>query len=306
MRTKTITLPNGFMGGGELIRKVEIRKLGGKEEDLLVDKEELKKGTVLYSILKNCTVAMGGTEEPSKIANFYDNNFLLADITFMLVELRIWGIDPEYSFEHQCPSCETIGRHIIDLSTLLVEEQKDEYRGKTKYLSLLHDAPKPFDEAGNPLAEKHWSYGEVPFVFRPLVVQDQKMLEAIRSDYPKQRATRELSLQIVEYCNQQGIDVKTLQSFDSGTRAHMREEIDKVSGGVNSEIIMTCKKCSRSYKDNVPVDTKHFFFQAGDSLETRRAIPFRAAGMTPTSLDSVSAGHPAKSSDSLSKSASST
>lgn len=309
MRTKQITLPNGFMSpNGELVRRMEIRKLGGREEDLLVDKDELKKGTVLFQILKNCTVSMGAIDDPKQISALYDSSFLLADLSYVLVELRAWGIDPQYTFEHQCPTCETIGKHVIDLSSLRVEEQKPEYRGKDRYIATLNDAPKPLDKEGNALAEKEWSYGTVPITFRPLYVRDQKLLEAIKSDHPKQKATRELYIQLVEYDGHEidKLDIKTFQSFDSGTRGQIRTAIEAASGGVNTELLMSCRKCTRTYKDSLPVDIKHFFFRVGDGQETRTATPFLDVGMTLTSWPSGLGGSPQKSPPSASKSAAST
>ena len=306
MRTKDIVLPNGFMTeAGELVRNLTIRKLGGPEEDLLRDKEELKKGGVLFQILKNVTVAMGSITDPKKIAKCYDNDFLLADLTYVLVELRSWGIDPDYVFEHQCPACDKIGKHVINLGTLRVDNQKDKDRGLKKYLGLAKDAPKPFGPNGEILPEKDWSYGDVPFTFRPLFSGDQKMLEAIKQDYPKERATRELYLQIIDYDGYE-LDVASLRLFDSTTRGQMREAIDASSGGIDTEIIMTCRKCSHEYKSNIPVEIKHFFFRAGVTPETKRATPFLEGGLTLTSWLSASAGPPPKSEPSTLTSDSST
>lgn len=306
MRTKTITLPNGFSrNGSALIREVEIRKLGGPEEDLLVDKEELKKGGILFTILKQCTISMGGITDPRTIALIYDTEFLLADLTYVLVELRSWGIDPQYTFEHQCPVCDNIGKHVIDLGTLRVDEQKKEFRGLDRYMTVLKDAPKPFNAVGEPLPEKDWTYGDVPFSFRPLYTRDQKMLEAIKSDYPKEKVTREMFLQIIDYDGFE-LDVKTLRAFDSGTRSGMRNAVDATSGGVDTEVIMTCKKCSKTYKDGIPVEVKHFFFRAGASPQTTKATPFREDGTTLTSWLSGSTGPQAKSEPSISKSEPST
>jgi len=308
MRIKQITLPNGFTNNGEFIRRMEIRKLGGQEEDLLVDKEELKKGTVLFQILKNCTVSLGGVDDPKLISAIYDGPFLAADLSYVLVELRAWGLSPEYVYEHQCPACETIGKHAINLHTLRVDAQPEEHRGKNRFIATLENAPKPFGANGDVLPEREWSYGDVTFSFRPLYMKDQKMLEAIRSDYPKQRATRELGLYLLEYdgVDAQNLDPKTLQKFDGGTRSAMRELIDATSGGIDTEVMMTCRKCTKAYKDNIPVDAKHFFFRKGATSETRTATPYREGGPTLISWQQGSDGSQAKSSDSASKSDSST
>lgn len=271
-----------------------------------MDKEEQKKGSVLTTVVKNCTISMGAINDKGKIAALYDQHFLLADLTFVLVQLRIWGVDPVYVYEHQCPFCENIDKHHLDLRTLRVDQQKDEYRGKTSYAAIIKDAPKPFGADGEILKEADWSYGDVPITFRPLFMRDSFLLETIRSDYPKQKATRELALQIESYCGVDGVDINLLRKFDSSTRSSIREEIEKVNGGVNSEAIMSCRKCTRSYKDSIPVTAKYFFFRVGVTPETRKATPFLENGTTPTSSLSDSTGPQVKSSDSASKSASST
>ena len=307
MRTITVKLPNGVLIGNEVVRDVTIRKLGGEEEDLLLDKEERKKGDALYKVLKNCTVAVGTIEDRARINAIYDNDFLLADMTYMLVELRSWGISPNYSFEHQCERCEAISNHRIDLNTLTVNEQRPEYRGKTRVDIELEDAPRPLDpSSGDLLPQKDWSYGKVPLTIRPLFMRDSKTLESIRADYPKHRATRELLLSIVSYDGHPDLPWKALQQMDSGARSAIRDALDKINGGLDIELILTCRKCQRSYKDNMVVNTQHFFFRKGDLPLTQTALPHLEGGSTLTSWRSGLAGLPPKSDSSASKNESST
>lgn len=280
MRTKTIKLPNGFRTStNELITNLEIRKLGGEEEDLLVDKEELKKGAVLGQILKNCTVAMGNITDPKVISKCFDGPFLMADITYMLLELRAWGRGNIYVFEQTCPHCEDVAKHRIDLTTLRVDPQKEEFRGKDRVLGKLPDAPKPWDAKGNLLPHAEWSYGDIAFSFRPLYFSDQKMLEAIRTEFPKQKSTREMSLQIVDYDGRE-MDINALRKFDSDTRGEIRRQLDAAVGGVDNELTMTCRKCTRSFKDNMSMDVRSFFFRTADLPEMRTATPYQSGGLT--------------------------
>lgn len=269
MKTKVITLPNGFSdGAGGVIRELEIRKLNGNDEDMLLDKEAHEGGRVFDQLVKGCIVRAGTLTDQGKIGSIYDRFFLLADTTFVLIQLRIWGIGPTYRFEHECSKCGEIGQHSINLNELSIDEQKEEYRGQAEYTE---------------------TYDGLPVTFRPLYIRDQATLETMRQRYPHDRASRELMLQITKLDGVAPTEA-ALKELDMGTRNAIRNSIDARSGGIDVEILSDCQKCEKTTKGTLPVEVRSFFFQAGVSSKTKTARPFRSSGTTRTSSANESAG----------------
>lgn len=283
MRTITITLPNGIPEStGTVIRDIEIRKLTGEDEDMLLDRENLRKGGVIDRLLKNCIVAIGPYTKKEEIDRVYDSSLLLADVTYILVQLRIWGISPIYSFEHSCPRCEHINKQRLDLTTLKIDQQKEDFRGKSQFMDVIDST----DDTGKPI--------KVPISHRPLFTKDSRMMEAIKSEYPREKATRELMIQLVEF-NGAPVTFKQLQALDMGFRNQLRKCMDDKMGGINLELLMTCRKCERTYKENMPIEIRSFFFRAEDSSDTEQtAIPYHANTSTSSFLVAESDGAPAK------------
>ena len=299
MRTTDIHLLNGFTdSNGKFIDTVTVRKLGGEEEDYLLDKKANKNGgaAVLAHIVTQCTVAFNGEKDRKYIEKEFKENFLEADFHQLLIELRGWGVDDRYSFTLTCPHCGEMADYSIKLGSLKVNQQPEEYRGKAQYFLKLEDAPRPFDRDGNALPEAEWSYGTVSVVVSPLTAKDRPALELIGRDYASQRATRELLLQIQEYDGFRAIDhmdANTFRKFDSGTRGRLRNFIERTVGGIDTTLTTKCVKCDRTWKHAMPVDPQSFFFLAGDGVTTEAketSKPYQSDGHTLTFWRQGSAG----------------
>ncbi len=265
MVTKIVQLPNGLSVNGDVVREVEILKLGGPQEDMIRDKKNLREGNVLDKLLKSCIVRIGDVTDAAEISKIYDESMLMADMTFLLVQVRLFGIGKKYAFDAPCPFCEKIGRHDIDLSTLEVDEQKDEHRGKRDFVATVTD------ESGAAYA----------FRFRQLFTRDIRLIESIKQQYPSDKATRELCLQLLEV-NGAKADPKMIKtSLDWMARNAIRAEMDLYVGGIDTVLVNECKHCEREFKDNMPVELRDFFYPAAD---TRRipnpARTFRSYGGT--------------------------
>lgn len=278
MRTTTVELPNGCKDdAGKQITLVELRKLDGEDEDMILDKEELRKGGILDKLLKRCIVSVEGNSDRAYIDKLYDKHFLLADSMALLVELRKWSIDTIYRFEMSCPRCDHGSAHTIDLSSLHVDKQKQEYRFVEEFDAVL--------EASNEF---------LPIRFRLLKVADNAMLDVIRTEFKKERGTRELLLQLKQIDGAE-VTAAAVKKLPWAMRNAARRLIDSYTGGVDNELIMDCPKCDRTYKESMPIDIKSFFYPAGDSLPTRTAIPFRDYGRTQSTSPTATVGVQAKS-----------
>lgn len=268
MRTNVYNLPNGFLVGDDLVTEVELRKLDGDDEDFLLDKDEVRQGMILDRLLKRCIVRLGQATEPEIIGKLYDECLLMADSQYLLIQLRRWSVQDKYSFDMQCPKCDSIGLYHIDLSTLRIDQAPEKSRGQRKFIDVL-----TYD--GEASTVEH----------RPLFVRDGSMLEIIRKQYKKEKATRELFLQTVSIDGGKP-DIKALKKYPLGWRNALRGLMDSKVGGVDMELLSTCSECNRQFKESMPIAVKSFFFQAGDSLNSTMARPFRSSGLTSTSSES--------------------
>jgi uncharacterized C2H2 Zn-finger protein len=280
MRSALFMLPNGFSdGAGGVVREIELRKLDGNDEDFILDKVEMKRGNVLNRLIKRVLVRVGNVTDPMMIEKVFDERFLMADTTFMLVSLRSWGISPIYRFEASCPRCEKIGKHRVDLRKLVVDEQPEAARGQDTFTEVidLEDGEK------------------VTVKFRPLFVRDEHLLLSIKSDYAKEKATKELLMQI-QQLNGEVPDASTIKALDWSTRNAIRQVMDSKSGGIDTELLMECKACGKTFKDSMPIEVRSFFFPAAGSPKTEmEATPYRVSITTSESSGTSTAGHPRKS-----------
>jgi hypothetical protein len=277
MRTTEITLPNGLVGpDGQVIRAVEVRKLNGEDEELLLDKAEIRSGNVINSLMKNCIVRLGDITDKAKIAQLYLTKFLVIDLSYLLIELRRWGTDNLYSFDAECPRCGREDRFTIPLDTLKVTPQKEEFRGMEEFTEIIAT-----DEE------------DIVVTFRPLYVSDQKMQAVIKEQYPKERATRDLMLTIKQI-NGAPPKINDVKKWSMGTRNLLRHAMDSKFGGVDARIVCTCKKCENPFKIQLPMDVTSFFYQAGDLSNLNPASAFHGFGPTLSGSDKTSDGAPAK------------
>ena len=264
--TKTLTLPNGILVNDELVREVEILKFGGPQEDLIRDKRNLKDGSALEKLLKSTIVRIGPVTKPETIGALFDEEMLVADMNFILIQARIFGIGKNYSFQVNCPHCGKPQRHRIDLSTQVVDEQPDEARGKKKFTTTAVTE----DEE------------EIPFTFRQIYVKDLKTVEAIQEQYGREKGTRELCLQVVEL-HGKPVNAHTVKSLSWMARNALRAKMDEFLGGIDTELIMECSnpKCEQEFTDSLPIHMKDFFFPASGMKQTpKQAIFTRRSGGT--------------------------
>jgi hypothetical protein len=267
MTTTGFLLPNGCLVDSEVVRDVELKQLTGHEEDMLRDKKTLREGNVIAKLLKKVTTRIGQETDPARIASIYDGYFLIADLTYLLVMLRAISIDTRYSFEATCPSCSYSGSYGIDLLSLPIDEQDDRNRGRTEYNVPVMDG-----------GDKHI------VTFGPLLVRHMPLLEGMQTEGKNERGTNELAIQLKKL-DGSPIDKKAMKDLSWGFRQRIRQEMDKVSGGIDTSLAMECHRCDKTFKDTMPVEMKGFFFPAMEKSEPPMAVPSRLYGKTSPSSE---------------------
>jgi hypothetical protein len=280
--TKTINLPNGIRTITGVEREVEIVRLGGVQEDIIHTKKNLRDGNALELLLKSSIVRIGSVTDPKEISELFDKRMTVPDMTFVLIELRKYGIGRKYTFNAACPHCEKTSAHSIDLGTLKVDEQKEEYRGKLELSKLL---------TKEELGEDFEDLGVFDVKFRPLFVSDLKMFGIIKEDHKESKATHELYLPLISV-NGVKLSIKQTLNLPWVVRNAIRAAMDETSGGVDTELVMTCPSCDdREFSAPMPVETRDFFYPKPKSGIPRPARPSRSSGGIPPFLDPDGTGN---------------
>lgn len=270
MITKTVTLPNGIIAEtGEVLRELELRQLDGGDEDMIRDKHSLREGNVLERLLKRCIVRVESETDPANIAKLFDKGMLLADTTFLLVYLRMHGIDPVYRFHYMC-RCDHRSLQKIVLNNLDVTEQSEDYRGRREIPLIVEGRT---------------------IVIRPLYASDSKLLETLKQQYPKERGTRELLVQVKSVEGEGKITAPVIKSWSWAFRNTLRNKIDETTGGINTQLIITCPNCDHTEVEAMPIDLRDFFFpKAVGSAMVMTASQYRDSGMILACLDADGTG----------------
>ena len=107
---------------------IEIRSMTTREEDILMSRALLKKGTVITELIKSCVV--------DKSINVTE--MLTGDRTALMVAIRITGYGPEYDAEIVCGECENKFSNPFDLSQLPLKrleiEPKEQHTNQFEFL----------------------------------------------------------------------------------------------------------------------------------------------------------------------------
>jgi hypothetical protein len=262
MRTTTTTLPNGLIDIEESPRVAVLRSLTGDQEDMIRDKRNLKDGGIIHKLLKSCLVQLGPATTPAEVEKLYDKHLTMADMTFLLVTLRMHAMGPKYSFDSKCPSCEAASHMSLDMATLRLTEQPEEFRSRALCSSTTSSG-----------CSLEW---------RPLLTLHTQALETIAERYKDQRATRELLLQVVKYKGEEPT-VDSLKKLEWAERLSIREAIDAGTGGYDIELECECPKCDAEYHTMMPVSMRDFFYPRAGIVSRGTARPFRSSGTTSTS-----------------------
>src|SRR5262245_16440000 len=116
-RDVEVELPIGCRDDeGRVHRTVILRKMTGKEEALLAEREKQRNGGRLVTeLLHSCLNKIGDLPKPSPsaIAGMYS-----ADRNYLLLKLRVLTFGNELEASYNCPSCSEKTHILEDLDSL--------------------------------------------------------------------------------------------------------------------------------------------------------------------------------------------
>jgi hypothetical protein len=90
---------------------IEIRPMTAREEDILMSRALIKKGTVISELIKACLIDR----------SFNPQDLLVGDRNALMVAIRITGYGPDYEAEIECGECNNKGKHSFNLTELPIK-----------------------------------------------------------------------------------------------------------------------------------------------------------------------------------------
>lgn len=91
--------------------RVEFRAMTAREEDILMSRALIKRGTVITELIKSCLINR----------NIDVNSMISGDRNALMIAIRVSGYGANYNPQYTCPNCETMNELNINLAELPIK-----------------------------------------------------------------------------------------------------------------------------------------------------------------------------------------
>lgn len=258
-----VCLPCGYIDpeASTLHQEVSLYPMTGFEEDLLLtDNKKVADHETMNTVLANCLQQVGTIEfqqasqrtgVEKQLAEKIVQGLLLGDRSFLLICLRWWSLKEAYThrFASACLACQEEATHVLDLRdlevTVMPEPERREY-----------DFTLPRTKRA--------------VRFRPLTVADERRLVRMLKTSKERLASLSLWLRITSLDGQSVPSPRDLQQLPTYDREALREEMDKVDGGVDVNVTLTCPECGATRKAPLGVGANFFLPSVFGTKEKRK------------------------------------
>jgi hypothetical protein len=225
-------LPCGYLDeAGKLHTEVGIHEMTGAEEDMFSSKSmtSLQK---YNELLARCTTHIGSITDRGAVRSIV-KKLPVGDRVFLLFAIRRVTLGDEYVFNAKCPSCENEGMYNVDLSTLDIKKMSDP-------LIRVYDRSLP---SGRPVR------------FRVSTGEDEARAEKFSKS---EDSLSQAILMRLEQLDGAPPTLEAVKAMGWKDRQAIRKIFESVEGGVDTEVDMTCPKCSNEFKRDVEVSPSFF------------------------------------------------
>jgi len=233
-----VKLPFGYLDNGIMRDEVEIREMTGNEEELIADAK--------IPLIERISRVIGNCVE--KIVDITDKNIIqkavkqmsTEDRTCLVVNLRILSLGPLYDFIATCTSCSKSVKATVDLSTL---EVTPAYSKETLFQDIVLPSGKKCK----------------------IKVQqgvDEETLDKFTSKNKNKILTAAIYLRVAELDDKKPT-MEEITNLSWADRTFLRNQFDKLEGGLDMEISITCAGCDTDFTSNINIGQAEFFFPKG-------------------------------------------
>jgi hypothetical protein len=227
-----------------------LQEMTPTEEHILYDKKRIREGTVIDDLVQACLY--------EKMVNV--NTLLGGDRDALFFILRATSFDPIYTFDVDCPKCETkqtvtfdiekqLSLKMLDLKDV---EQSQEFTNRFKFT---------FPKSGLPIEYRYPTVGD-----NKVLSKEKKERHKAGID-TKYDIIYELASVIVSINGVTSKDeiLKILSRIPSRDTIALRKHISKTEPGVDTTYDFECKNtdCEHKEKSSIPLDTSFFFPHLG-------------------------------------------
>jgi len=228
------TFPCGYLtDSGELITDVTVREITGAEEDMLAS-NKFKDFKKMGELIARCTTAVGTITDRDEIARIIPK-LLVGDRVYLFLLIRRVTLGDDYPFRSKCPECDLEGSFNVDLSSLDVKPMVD-----PKVRSLTLTTPRGRE-----------------VVLSPMDGIREERLSTIKNENDK--ATLALAARVVTMQGKPAT-IGDLKALSLSERNFLRDSYQDLEGGVDTTVEITCPKCAASFKNELDITQRAFFF----------------------------------------------
>ena len=220
--------------------EIEIKGMTTQEEDILMSRALIKKGTVITELIRACLMEPG----------VQVNDLLSGDRNALMVAVRITGYGPEYTAQVACPKCEEKQEYSIDLSALEI-----------KPLEIEPCSP------GANLFEFILPVSKKRVEFRFLTGKEEEEIIALMENKKKKGLANDnvvttrlfFSIVSVDGNTDRSTVSKYIQYMSARDSLALRQFIDKHEPGIDMRHPFDCKHCGASEVVAVPMGASFFW-----------------------------------------------
>lgn len=222
-----------------MAKTIDIRAMTAKEEDILMNRALIKKGTVITELIKSCLVNK----------NINVNTLISGDRNALMIAIRSSGYGSEYTPSFQCPKCDHTNHLHVELADLEI-----------KPLTI-----QPVRVGENLFKFKlPVSKLEVDFCFLT-GEQEEKIVKS--EEFKKAKGLGESTI-TTRFMNQilavngntdTGVISKFVNNMPARDSLELRKYINNHEPGVKMEVDFQCESCSYTDVIALPMDVSFFW-----------------------------------------------
>ncbi len=242
-----IQLPNGLIDGLDLFNYAEIDELRGKQQNYLANRE-LVVGNIghIPKILEDCVLALQtkeGMKWNGKMADAIEK-LPSGDIETLLIKIRENTYGPRFYFEVECPHCNALNKNLrVNLDELKLDVLPLEEMVKKERVTFM--LPK----------------ANMEVEMRPVYLKD--LFDSIRTLKNKQDeiVTSVLALSMKRLGDNGKVTPKDVEKLSVKDIMFLKEKLEgvKLEGSIDTNIDITCNKCSKDSSHKLDVFGADFF-----------------------------------------------
>jgi hypothetical protein len=221
----------------ELAIEVQVREITGHEEDMLASKQ-IPSSQKITNLLSGCVIRLGAVEDSGQL-NRMVRELPLGDRVFLVFAIRRVTLGDDLPVREKCPSC--------GLTTLFMVDLAEELQ------------PKPMPDRMKRVFDAELPSGK-QIRFRVSVGSDEVRMAKLQQRKQAADALSHAILMRLELLEGEKPTMKMVKSLGMRDRLFIREEFQRVEGGVDTTLELECPSCRHEWEKDLDLGASSFFF----------------------------------------------